>query len=450
MKKLFGTDGIRGIANSEPITAETAFKIGRAGAFHLKDKINAKILIGRDTRISGDMLESALIAGICSVGVNVLRGGVLPTPAVAYLNRIYDVDCGIVISASHNPYDNNGIKFIGKEGFKYSDEEEENIERIFFDNQLHKNLPKGKNIGCVENIDNAQNKYIDFIKSTIPSYVNLNGIKIIIDCANGALYKIAPQVFSEMGANIISMNDKPNGVNINLMCGATNTSSLQKEVLKNAAKIGFAYDGDADRLIAVDEKGHIVDGDQIMAVCALNLLKKNKLTNNLVITTLMSNMGLDKAIEAAGGRVCRTKIGDRYVYEKMREKNAILGGEQSGHLIFLRHGTTGDGLLSSLQLLQVIIEEEKTLSDLADVIKKYPQILMNFKVKCKRSFFENVNITKMIKVSEEKLGGNGRVFIRASGTEPLIRVLLEGEEKEKIVSIAKRFKEVVEKENFNF
>ncbi len=447
MKKLFGTDGIRGIANREPITAETAFQIGRAGAYLFKEKEDSKILIGRDTRISGDMLESALIAGICSLGVNVLKAGIVPTPAVAYLNKIYDADCGIVISASHNSYDNNGIKYIGKNGFKFSDSEEEAIEKIYFENHTKNNRPTGKNIGCIKNLPEAKDKYIKHIKATITPFLNIKGYKVVIDCANGALYKIAPQIFHDLGANVISINDEPNGININLDCGATNTSSLQKEVLKYNAELGLAFDGDADRLIAVDEKGNIVDGDQIMAICALNLIKNKQLTNNLVITTIMSNMGFDKAIEAAGGKVIRTNIGDRYVFEKMKETNAILGGEQSGHIIFLQHGTTGDGLMSSLQLLKVIKEEGKTLSDLASVVTKYPQILLNFKTKNQKSFFENVNISKIIKGSKEELDGNGRIFIRASGTEPLIRVLLEGEDKNKLEKISQNLKEVIEKEN---
>ena len=446
MKKLFGTDGIRGIANCEPITAETAFKIGRAGAYLFKDKENSKILIGRDTRISGDMLESALIAGICSIGVNVLRAGVVPTPAVAYLNKIYNVDCGIVISASHNPYDNNGIKYIGKNGFKFSDSEEEELERIYFENHAKNSLPTGKNIGCIKNIPDAKEKYIQHIKSAIPSFFNLQGCKIVIDCANGALYQIAPQVFHDLGASVISINDKPNGININLNCGATNTALLQKEVLEHNADLGLAFDGDADRLIAVDEKGNEVDGDQIMAICALNLIKKKQLTNNLVITTLMSNMGFDKAIEEAGGMVIRTNIGDRNVFKKMKEKNAILGGEQSGHIIFLQHGTTGDGLMSSLQLLKVIIEEKKSLSDLASIVTKYPQILLNFKTKDQKSFFENVNISKTIEAIEDELDGNGRIFIRSSGTEPLIRVLLEGNDKLKLENISEKLKKLVKKE----
>jgi len=447
MKKLFGTDGIRGIANLEPITAETAFKIGRAGACLYRHKKDPKILIGKDTRISGDMLESALIAGICSSGVNVLRAGILPTPAIAYLNKIYDADCGIVISASHNPYDNNGIKYIKKNGFKFSDQEEEKIEKKCFENPDIYHPPTGGNIGCVRNIFNAKEKYIQHIQDTISPSIDLQKLKIVIDCANGALSQIAPDLFNALGLNIMSIHNQPNGININLDCGATHTSSLQEEVIKNNADIGLAFDGDGDRMIAVDEKGNVIDGDQIMAICALNLIKNNQLTNNLVVTTMMSNMGFDRAIKAAGGTVIRTKIGDRYVLEKMKEKNAILGGEQSGHIIFLKYGTTGDGLISALQLLKIMIEERKSLHQLASVVKKIPQLLLNVETNNKKVFFENTRIDEIIKASKRELNGNGRIFVRASGTEPLIRVLLEGDDCMKLESIYQELKKVISAEN---
>ncbi|MEA1939254.1 MAG: phosphoglucosamine mutase [Candidatus Caldatribacteriota bacterium] len=447
MKKLFGTDGIRGIANREPITAETAFQIGRAGAYLFKDNPDPKILIGKDTRISGGMLESALMAGICSMGVNVLRVGVMPTPAVAYLNKIYNADCGIVISASHNPFDNNGIKYITKDGFKFSDSREEEIEKIYFENYTKNKRPTGKNIGVITDLIDANEKYIDYIKKIIPSSFNLNNYKIVVDCANGALYKIAPLIFKDLGAKVISINDKPDGININLNCGATHTDSLKKEVLKHDADLGLAFDGDADRVIAVDEKGEKVDGDQIMAICALNLIKKDKLLNKTIVTTIMSNMGFDRTIKEAGGKVIRTDIGDRYVFEKMKDVNAILGGEQSGHIIFLQHGTTGDGLITSLQLLQVISEEGKALSNLASLMKRYPQILLNFKIKNKSKFFKNASIGKIIKVVEKELDGDGRIFIRPSGTEPLIRILLEDKDQKKLNIISKDLKEVIMKED---
>jgi len=447
MKKLFGTDGIRGIANRGPITAEVIFHIGRAGAYLFKDNVNPKILIGRDTRISGGMLESALIAGICSVGVNVLRAGIIPTPIVAYLTRAYNANCGIVISASHNPFDHNGIKYIRGDGFKFSDLEEEEIERMYFENHSKNEWPIKKNIGRVKELSEGEEKYIDYIKRTLPSKFTLKGYKIVLDCANGASYLIAPRVFTELGAEIITINDKPNGVNINYNCGSVHPASLRKEVLRQKADLGFSYDGDADRVIAVDEKGNIVDGDQIMAICALSLIKKAQLPNKTVVTTLMSNIGFDRVIEKAGGKVIKANIGDRYVLEMMKKVKTVLGGEQSGHIIFSQYSTTGDGLLTSLQLMKVLREEEKSLSNLASVMEKYPQIILNYEVKDKERFFKNICIKKFIKEIEKELDGKGRIFVRASGTEPLIRVLLEGEDQNKLEKISQDLKGVIEKED---
>jgi len=447
MKKLFGTDGIRGIANREPITAEVIFHIGRAGAHLFKDKAGPKILIGKDTRISGDMLEAALIAGICSAGVDVLRVGIAPTPVVAYLTRAYHANCGIVISASHNPFDHNGIKYIRGDGFKFSDSEEEEIERIYFENHSKNEWPTEKNIGRLKELSEGEEKYINYIKSTLPSKFTLKGYKIVLDCANGASYLITPRVFTELGAEIITINDKPNGININYNCGSVHPTSLRKEVLRQKADLGFSYDGDADRVIAVDEKGNIVDGDQIMAICALNLIKKAQLPNKTVVTTLMSNIGFDRAIEKVGGRVIKVNIGDRYVLEMMKKVKTVLGGEQSGHIIFSQYSTTGDGLLTSLQLMKVLREEEKPLSNLASVMEKYPQIILNYEVKEKERFFKNICIKKFIKEIEKELDGKGRIFVRASGTEPLIRILLEGEDKNKLEKISQDFREVIEKED---
>jgi len=447
MKKLFGTDGIRGIANREPMTAEVIFHIGRAGAYLFKDEVNPKILIGRDTRISGDMLEAALIAGICSVGVDVLKIGIAPTPVVAYLTRVYHANCAIVISASHNPFNHNGIKYIRGDGFKFSDTEEEEIERIYFKNYSKDEWPTEKNIGRVKELSEGEEKYIDYIKSTLPSKFTLKGYKIVLDCANGASYLISPRVFTELGAEIITINDKPNGININYNCGSVHPTSLRKEVLRQKADLGFSYDGDADRVIAVDEKGNIVDGDQIMVICALNLIKKAQLPNKTVVTTLMSNIGFDRAIEKAGGQVIRGNIGDRYVLEMMEKFNAVLGGEQSGHIIFSKYSTTGDGLLTSLQLMKVLREEEKTLSNLASVMEKYPQIILNYEVKNKQQFFKNACIKKIIKEMKKELDGKSRIFVRASGTEPLIRILLEGEDKNKLEKISQELSEVIRKED---
>lgn len=447
MKKLFGTDGIRGVANREPMTAETAFYIGRTGAYLFKDKADPKILIGKDTRISGDMLEAALIAGICSTGVDVLRVGIAPTPVVAYLTRAYHANCGIVISASHNPFDHNGIKFIRGDGFKFSDSEEEEIERIYFENHSKDEWPTEKNIGRVKELSEGEEKYIDYIKSTLPSKFTLKGYKIVLDCANGASYLIVPRVFTELEADMVSVNDKPNGININYNCGSVHPASLKKEVLRQKADLGFSYDGDADRIIAVDEKGNIVDGDQIMAICALNLIRKNQLPNKTVVTTLMSNIGFDKIIKKSGGKVIRTKVGDRYVLEMMLKAKAVLGGEQSGHIIFSQYNTTGDGLLTSLQLLKVLREEGKSLSSLASVMEKYPQTVLNLKVKNKTQFFKNIRIEKIIKKIEKELDGKGRIFVRASGTEPLIRILLEAEDMDKLEKISHDLREVIEKED---
>jgi len=447
VKKLFGTDGIRGIANREPMTADIAFHIGRAGAYLFKEKVNPKILIGRDTRISGDMLEAALIAGICSMGVNVLRAGIIPTPVVAYLTRIYNANCGIVISASHNPFDHNGIKYIGGDGFKFTDSEEEEIEKIYFENHSKDEWPTEKNIGRIKEVSEPEEKYIDYIKSTLPSKFTLKGYKIVLDCANGASCLIAPRFFRELGAELITINDKPDGTNINFNCGSTHPAFLRKEVLRQQADLGFSYDGDADRVIAVDEKGNIVDGDQIMAICAINLIKKEQLPNKTVVTTLMSNVGFDKVIEKAGGKVIRTNIGDRYVLEMMKKNKAVLGGEQSGHIIFTKYSTGGDGLLTSLQLMKILQEEGKPLSNLASVMEKYPQIIMNFKVKDKEKFFKNIHIEKIIKKIKNQLADDGRIFVRASGTESLIRILLEGEDKNKLENISLDLREVIEKED---
>ena len=447
MKKLFGTDGIRGIANREPITAEVIFYIGRAGAYLFKDEADPKILIGRDTRISGDMLEAALIAGICSMGVNVLRAGIIPTPVVAYLTRIYNANCGIVISASHNPFDHNGIKYIRGNGFKFSDSEEEEIEKIYFENHSKDEWPTKKNIGRVEELPEGEGKYNDYIKNTLPSKFTLKGYKIVLDCANGASFMIAPSVFTELGAEIITIHDKPNGININFNCGSVHPASLREEVLRQKADLGFSYDGDADRVIAVDEKGNIVDGDQIMAICALNLIKKAQLPNKTVATTLMSNIGFDRAIEKAGGKVIRTNIGDRYVLEMMKKVKTVLGGEQSGHIIFSQYSTTGDGLLTSLQLMKVLREEEKSLSDLASVMEKYPQIILNYEIKDGEQFFKNLCIKKFIEERKKELDGKGRIFVRASGTEPLIRILLEGEDEDKLERMSQDLRKVIEKED---
>ncbi|GAB4113848.1 MAG: phosphoglucosamine mutase [Candidatus Caldatribacteriota bacterium] len=447
MKKLFGTDGIRGIANQEPITPLTAFQLGRAGAYLIRNKNNPKILVGKDTRISGDMLETALMSGICSLGVDVLKVGIMPTPAISFLTRFFKADCGIVISASHNPFDNNGIKFFRRDGFKFSDKEEEVVEKVFFKDSTRNKWPTGKEIGKISYLsNNAVQIYLEYLKKSIPSDFKLSEFKIVLDCANGATYEVAAKIFNQLEAQLIVINNQPNGTNINLNCGSTQVEGLRREVVKQKADMGFAFDGDGDRVIAIDEKGNIVDGDQIMAVCALNLLQKDQLPHRRVVTTIMSNLGFDRLISQAGGNVIRTTVGDRYVLEAMLKSGAILGGEQSGHIIFLNHHNTGDGILTSLQLLKVIKEEEKSLSELAGVLKKYPQIMLNFPVKNKTDFLYQDNVLKIIQEAEKELEGKGRIFIRPSGTEPLIRILLEGEDGARLEEICGKFKEVFVKE----
>ncbi|OPJ54690.1 phosphoglucosamine mutase [Alkalithermobacter paradoxus] len=436
MGKLFGTDGVRGIANTE-LTCELAYKLGRAGGYVLTEgKKNIKVIVGKDTRISGDMLEAALISGIMSVGGDVISVGVVPTPAVAYLTRLYEADCGVVISASHNPVEYNGIKFFNKDGYKLPDEVEEKIEDLIFNMDKIDYKPTGENVG--KKIDNKDGKrdYINYIKQIIGT--DLSNLKVVLDCANGAAFEVAPSVFEELGAKVITINNTPDGKNINLNCGSTHPQDLQEEVVKNKADLGLAYDGDADRLIAVDEKGQIVDGDHIMAICGSHLKKQGKLKDDTVVVTVMSNIGLHIAAKENGLKTVSTKVGDRYVLEEMIKSGYNLGGEQSGHLIFLDYNTTGDGVLSSLVLSSIVCKENKTLSQLASIMKEYPQVLINARVKNenKDKYLEDIQIKEEIEKIEKLLDGNGRVLIRPSGTEPLVRVMLEGKEEGQIKELA--------------
>ncbi len=444
MGNLFGTDGVRGIANKE-LTPDLAYKLGRAGAYVLtKNQEKAKIVIGKDTRISGDMLEAALIAGILSIGADVLCVGVVPTPAVAYLTRYYGADAGIVISASHNPIEYNGIKFFNKDGFKLPDEVESRIEEIIIKNKKIDLEPWGSNIGRKIEMDDAIKQYTNYLASTIE--VDLRGLKIVVDCANGASYVAAPSVLSALGAEIKIIHHKPDGININLKCGSTHPEDIQKLVVDWGADIGLAFDGDADRLIAIDEKGEIVDGDKILMVCGTNLKEKGQLTHNTVVTTVMSNIGLDIALKKSDCKVVKTKVGDRYVLEKMKEEGYVLGGEQSGHIIFLKYNTTGDGLLSALQLLAVMKEKNQALSKLTGAMMTYPQVLVNAKVNTtrKNQYMEDRIIANEISKLEKLMNGEGRVLIRPSGTEPLVRVMLEGKDKEELLVLAQNLAELIE------
>ena len=438
MRKYFGTDGVRGIANTE-LSCELSYKLGRAGGYVLtkgKENKHIKVVVGRDTRVSGDMLESALIAGLMSVGCNVITVGVIPTPAVAYLTRKYEADCGVVISASHNPVEYNGIKFFNSEGFKLADDIELEIEK-YMDNmdQIDRN-PTGKGVGKKIFYHEASRDYVEYLKSNIK--VDLKGIKVVLDCANGASYRVAPTAFKELGAEVVEINCNPDGNNINDNCGSTHPENLQKKVVELGADIGMAYDGDADRLIAVDENGNIVDGDKIMVLSALNMKKKGLLKKDTLVVTVMSNLGLIIAAKENGINLSTTKVGDRYVLEEMLKEGYCLGGEQSGHLVFLDYNTTGDGTMSSLVLASILKEENKKLSQAASVMEQYPQVLVNVKVKneMKNSYMDVEEIAKEIARIEAEMDGLGRVLIRPSGTEPLVRVMLEGKDQNQINSLA--------------
>ncbi|MBM4145166.1 MAG: phosphoglucosamine mutase [Nitrospira sp.] len=444
--KLFGTDGIRGTVNEHPMTPETVLRIGMAAASLLREKHGRNmILIGKDTRLSGYIIESALTSGICSMGMNVTLVGPIPTPGVAYLIRTLRLDAGIVISASHNPFEDNGIKFFSSEGYKLSDELERKIEGLVKEDGLLKNRPQGSEIGKAYRLDDATGRYIEYIKSTIPRGVTFEGMKIVVDCANGAAYKTTPWLFRELGANVISMNDKPDGMNINAGSGSLHMEALQKAVKLHKADVGIAHDGDADRAIFCDEKGRIVDGDKIMGMWAVELKRERMLKKNTVVATVMSNFGLEKFLAMNGIKLIRTKVGDRYVVEKMSHGGYNLGGEQSGHIIFLDHNTTGDGPLTALQVLYLMKKRDAALSKLSQGIQLYPQILTNVRVKHKHDIKAIPEIEDAILSAEKKLAGKGRVLVRASGTEPKIRVMIEGEDMKLVKRLGNDIAKVIQK-----
>lgn len=437
MGRLFGTDGVRGIANEE-LTPELAFQLGKAGAYVLSRQSEKPLfLIGMDTRISGDMLESAICAGINSVGGDVIRIGVMPTPAIAYLVRYYDADAGVVISASHNPFEYNGIKFFNNKGFKLDDQIEDEIEDLIVRNRDVNNHVIGNKLGRSQAADdNAVELYAKFLESTVD--LDLTGKKIVLDCANGAAYQVAEKVYTDLGANVIMIGNRPNGQNINDRCGSTYTKTLQNKVVEESAFLGLAFDGDADRLIACDENGEIVDGDKLICICAAMLKNEDKLKGNKVTATVMSNLGFHKYMETLGCSVDVTAVGDRYVLEQMLQTGCSIGGEQSGHIIFLDHTTTGDGILSSLQFVKAVLASGKAPSELAAEIEIFPQVLVNAKVSNdnKNKYEEDEEVVAKIKAAEESMAGEGRVLIRPSGTEPLVRVMIEGQDIDKIESIA--------------
>jgi len=450
-KKIFGTDGVRGVANIEPVTAETALKLGRAAA-HVFTQLTGQrspnhrptIVIGKDTRLSGYMLENALASGIMSLGVDVLLIGPLPTPGVAYITRSLRADAGIVLSASHNPYEDNGIKFFRPDGYKLDDEIEQRIEHLVFSGDIESIRPTASKIGQATRIDDALGRYVEAAKRSYPRGLTLEGMRVAVDAGNGAAYKSTPCILRELGANSIFAHIAPNGRNINKDCGSTHPEEIQRLVKETGAQVGITHDGDADRALLCDENGELVDGDEIMAIAAIDFLKHNRLAGNTLVSTVMSNFGLDEALEAHGGRVTRTKVGDRYVIEEMMKNNLNVGGEQSGHMIFRDYTTTGDGIVAALQILRIMVQTGKPLSELKKCLSKYPQAQRNLRVKQKTPLEELSGVLRLVKETENDLAGKGRVLLRYSGTEPKIRLLIEGRDGDKINAQADRIADLIQ------
>jgi phosphoglucosamine mutase len=437
MRKLFGTDGIRGVANLEPMTSETTMKLGRAAAHLFKVRSGRhQIVIGKDTRLSGYMLESALTSGICSMGVDVLLVGPLPTPAIAFLTRSLRADAGVMISASHNPYQDNGIKFFSNDGFKLPDEFELRMEELLSSGEIEHLRPTADDIGKAFRIDDAEGRYIEYVKRSIPRDLDLQGLKVVVDCANGAAYKVTPKVLRELGATVWVIGNEPNGTNINADCGAMHPEQLQREVLKHGAHIGMAHDGDADRVIFVDEQGRMVDGDHVVTMLALDLHERGMLKKKTVVGTVMSNFGMELALAQAGLTLIRTPVGDRYLLERMLAEGYNVGGEQSGHLIFLDFNTTGDGLISGLQVLKLMKRSGQPLSRLAMCMTPTPQVLLGVKVRSKPDLQGIPELQQAIQKAEAILNGTGRVLVRYSGTEPLLRIMVEGKDQREIQGVA--------------
>lgn len=444
MGKYFGTDGVRGVANKE-LTAEMAYSIGRCGGYVLAGNVEKpKVVIGMDTRISGPLLESALVAGMLSIGAEVIRIGVVSTPAVAYITRILKADAGVMISASHNPVEDNGIKFFGGDGFKLSDETELRIEELMDAEVDELPRPVGSALGTVTIDNESKYLYLEYLKTTVSH--KFEGIKIVLDCAHGAAYELAPKLFKELGAEVISIGAEPNGLNINDGYGSTHPETLRAEVLRHNADLGLAFDGDADRLIAIDNQGEEVDGDFILCICGDAMNRAGKLKDGTIVSTVMSNIGFYKATEKLALNTAKTAVGDRYVMEEMRRGGFNLGGEQSGHVIFLDYNTTGDGILTAIQLVDTLVASGKQLSDLKSMMVKYPQVLVNVRVQDKTNYPNNAAIEAAITEVESKLGNNGRVLVRPSGTEPLIRVMAEGPDKAELDLFVGQIVEVVQRE----
>ena len=445
-RRLFGTDGIRGVANVNPMTGEMAMQLGRAIAYAFKEvKGKHRIVVGKDTRLSGYMLETALASGICSMGADVWLVGPLPTPGIAFITTSMRANAGVVISASHNPYYDNGIKIFSRDGFKLPDETEHRIEELILSNHLHSLRPTASEVGKAHRIDDAIGRYVVFLKNTFPNHLTLEGLRIVIDCAHGAAYRVAPTVFEELGAEVIPIGVEPDGENINANCGALYPNLASRVVLEKGADLGMALDGDGDRIVFVDRHGKQVDGDRILAICGLQHLAEERLKKGTLVTTVMSNIGLDRTIKEAGGKVVRTQVGDRYVVEEMVRGGYNLGGEQSGHTIFLDYNTTCDGILTALQVLAIMKQKERPLEELAQVMEPLPQVLYNVEVKEKKELSEFPEIRRTIENIEKSLGNSGRILIRYSGTEPLLRIMIEGEDETKLHGFAQDLVELVKK-----
>ncbi len=444
MRKLFGTDGVRGIANLEPMNSETVLKLGRAVAYVFKGRAgHHQIVIGKDTRLSGYMLESALISGICSMGVDVLLVGPMPSPGVAFLTRSLRADAGVMLSASHNPYQDNGIKFFSHDGFKLSDEVELRIEEVVLSNEIEHLRPTADEIGKAFRIDDAEGRYIEFVKRSLPREIDFQGMKVVIDCAHGAGYSVFPKVVRELGAKVSVIGDEPDGMNINAGYGALCPERLQEAVCAQRGDIGIALDGDADRAVFVTEQGEVVSGDQALAAFALDRQRRGRLNRNTVVGTVMSNFGFELAMQKTGINLVRTPVGDRYLLERMLADSYNLGGEQSGHILFLDYSTTGDGLVSGLQMLKLVKQSGSPLSELTKWIDTVPQVLLGVKVKRKPDFGSVPELQQAIRSGEERLNGTGRILIRYSGTEPLVRVMVEGQDDSTIREVADELAGVV-------
>ncbi|XID90348.1 phosphoglucosamine mutase [Paenibacillaceae bacterium WGS1546] len=449
MGKYFGTDGVRGVANGK-LTPELVFRLGRTGGYALTRNKQGKrpaILIGRDTRISGEMLEAALVAGLLSIGADVVRLGIISTPGVAYLTKSRGADAGVMISASHNPVEDNGIKFFGGDGFKLSDEIEAEIEALLDADEDRIPRPIGADVGTVRDDPEGEQDYLSYLKLTVNH--RFEGLKVVVDCANGAVSRLAPRLFYDLGADTVVLANLPDGLNINKNCGSTHPEAVQRAVLQHRADLGLSFDGDADRLIAVDEKGAIVDGDHILYILAEFMKKKQRLNNNTVVSTVMSNLGFYKALESKGVEAKQTKVGDRYVLEEMVQGGYNLGGEQSGHIVMLDYSTTGDGMLCAIQLMNVLKSEAKPLSELAQCMTKYPQLLVNVQVEDKSKLAGNPIIEEAVRSVENRMGGSGRVLVRPSGTESIVRVMAEGPDEQELASFVDQIVDVV-KEQLEF